>query len=94
VGRIENVTRNTPARYFPKIISISIIGRVSNISMVPPRFSSLNIRIVMAGIRNMKMNGHIEKNELISANPYSRTLVSGKTHINKPMPVRNTAIII
>jgi hypothetical protein len=45
-------------------------------------------------MRNRKTNGANENSVSISANPKSNTFVSGKTHINRPIPVRNTLITI
>jgi hypothetical protein len=53
------ITNVNPAKNFARIIVNSDKGLVSNNSSVPFFFSSANIRIVMAGIRNRYRNGPI-----------------------------------
>ena len=73
---MEIKTSVTPARYFVRIMVRSVMGFVNNNSIVPVLFSSENERIVMAGIKIIKITGLIPKNGLRSAVPPSRIFVS------------------
>jgi 2-hydroxy-3-oxopropionate reductase len=61
------ITNEKLAKNFPITISQSDSGFVNNNSIVPPFFSSAKLRIVMAGIRNIKMYGQSENMTLMSA---------------------------
>lgn len=81
------------AKYLPKMICQMLIGFVFKISMVPTLYSSANMRMVMAGIRKMKIHGAKKKKPFKSANPVFRILKSpSKTQRNKPFKTKNTAI--
>tara|TARA_B110000285_G_C15066036_1_gene585169 strand:- start:36 stop:191 length:156 start_codon:yes stop_codon:yes gene_type:complete len=51
--------------------------------------------MVIAGIRNKKMLGALKNKELRFEYPMSKTLLGPlKTHMNIPVAIRNTAIVI
>src|SRR5690554_1225941 len=73
----------------------SLIGLVSKSSIVPFFFSSANIFIVIAGIRNKNTQGANIKSPSIPAKPKSKTLNPiGKTHRKSPITARKTIIVI
>ena len=88
VGNTEKITKTSAAKYFPKMICVSEIGLVVINSMVPLFFSSANERIVIAGIKNINIQGAKLKKESSVAYPSSRILVSGKTQANKPLATK------
>jgi hypothetical protein len=94
VGSIDNIVIVNPAKYLPKIICNSVIGFVTNNSMVPDLFSSEKERMVMAGIKNKNTHGAMLKKLSMLAKPYSNIEVSGNTHTNIPVTNRNTTIAI
>ena len=57
VGIRASNTKATPAKNFAQMICQSDKGLVTNISMVPVRFSSAKLRIVTAGTKNRKTQG-------------------------------------
>ena len=68
-------------------------GFVLRISMVPVRSSSEKDRMVMAGIKKTKNQGLKLKKAVRSANPAFKMLYSSsKTHKNKPLINKKTAI--
>ena len=80
--------RLSPARYFPSTISRSLMGMVNRSSIVPLFRSSLKSRIVMAGTKNMKINGII-LNTLLRDESFARKSSFVKNH---PVMRRKTAI--
>src|SRR5699024_3418852 len=85
--------RITAAKYFPNTICILVIGLVCSISIVPNLNSSLNNRMLTAGIKNIRIHGDSSKNGDKSANPESKILYSpGIIHRNKPLATRNKPI--
>lgn len=83
------MTNKTPAKYFPKIMPVSVIGLVKSSSMVPVLLSSEKDFMVMAGIRMIKIMGLISKNGLKSAYPASKRLVSKeKNHKKSPFSTK------
>ncbi len=52
VGKSEKMTRTNEDRNLATTSALSETGRVSSSSMVPARFSSAKVRMVMAGMRN------------------------------------------
>lgn len=91
---MANKTKTKLAKYLPKIISKSVTGRVAKNSIVPVCCSSAKVHIVMAGIRNIKILGAKPKKKSKVANPESNKFVSGKTHKNNPIVIKNTPITI
>jgi hypothetical protein len=57
------------AKYFPRTISQAPSGLVKSNSIVPVLNSSAKARMVMAGIKNKKINGATWKKEVKSAKP-------------------------
>ena len=75
---------------FPKTISVTDRGLVNNNSIVPSFNSSEKLFMVVAGIRNNKIQGANVKNGLKSAKPPFKILNSpSKTHKNKPFINKN-----
>jgi hypothetical protein len=69
------------------------MGFVSNSSNVPCFFSSEKLRMVIAGIKKMKIQGDNRKKEDRSAKPLSKILKSPlNNHKNKPFNNRKTAM--
>ena len=62
--------------------------------MVPLLFSSANERMVMAGIRNIRIHGAKLKNASSVAKPSSKILVSGNTQVNNPFATKKMVIAI
>jgi hypothetical protein len=61
-GKVKNTAtaKNAkPAKYFPRMISISDIGMVKSNSIVPLLRSSLTSRMVIAGTKNTNTNGTV-----------------------------------
>ncbi len=83
-----------PAKYLPNIICNSVIGLVTNKTIVTDLFSSEKDRMVIAGIRNKKIQGATPKKLSNEAKPYSKILVSGNTQTNNPITNKNTIIEI
>ena len=82
--------RLSPAKYFPSTISRSLMGMVKRSSIVPLFRSSLKSRIVIAGTKNMKINGII-LNTLLKDDSLARKSSFVK---NQPVIRRKTAITI
>ena len=57
------------ARYLPATTSTGETGSVSSVSIVPLRSSSLNTRMVSAGIKRLNRSGSISKKLRSSATP-------------------------
>jgi hypothetical protein len=63
--------------------------------MVPVLFSSANERIVIAGIKNKKIFGALINRDCREDSPKSKTLLGPlKTHMNIPVAIRNTDMVI
>ncbi len=73
---MEITTKVTPAKYFVKMMVKSEMGFVKSNSMVPVLLSSEKDRMVIAGMRMIKIIGLIPKKALKSAVPPSKILVS------------------
>ena len=81
-------TENAPVN-LASTICASVMGLVSNSSMVPLPISSEKLRMVMAGTRNMSTQGAQIKSASKFACPLSRTFHSpGNTQRNKPVKSR------
>jgi hypothetical protein len=90
---MEIATRIIPAKYFARMICISVSGRVRSNSIVPDFFSSAKERMVIAGMRKRKTHGPIEKSVSMLAYPTSRTLVPPRIiHMKSDMAKRKTTI--
>src|SRR5699024_7926355 len=90
LGSKAIIIRITAAKYFPNTICRLVIGLVCSISIVPNLNSSLNKRMLTAGIKNIRIHGDSSKNGDRSANSESKILYSpGITHRNNPLATRN-----
>jgi len=94
VGISDIRTRMIEAPNFAITIWSSVIGLVNKVSMVPLLCSSVNIRIVTAGIRNKNTHGAKMNKESNEAVPFSMRLksVPGIAHTNIPIMKRKTQI--
>lgn len=88
VGANVRAVKVKVARNFPKTISISVMGLVSSSSIVPDFFSSENDLIVIAGMKNNRINGIISNAPLMETNPITKRLLVK----NHPVIARNTTI--
>lgn len=80
-------------KYFPKASCQMVIGLVSKSSSVPAFSSSERLRIVIAGIRKVNIQGASSKNGAKLAKPLFGILKSpSKTQRNSPVAVRNRPI--
>src|SRR5690606_31274523 len=80
-------------KYFPKTILNKGMGLVSKSSRVPCFFSSLKLRMLTAGIKNIKTQGANRKKEDKSAKPFSKILNSPlKSHKIRPFSNKKSAI--
>lgn len=55
VGIIAKATKTREAKYFAKMILVSLMGLVTKLSIVPVLFSSAKDLMVTAGISNKKI---------------------------------------
>jgi hypothetical protein len=87
-----SATRSNPsaAKYFPRRISMSVIGMVKSSSIVPLRFSSLMSLMVIAGMKKMNMNGIMEN--IILRDDWF--IINSWLVKNHPVIMRNTDITI
>ena len=87
-----------PARNLAEIIEISLIGFVSNISIVPFFFSSANIFIVIAEIKNKNNQGDKAKSPSNEAIVLSKMLKLQDdeliTQRNNPLIIRKTIMVM
>ena len=86
VGRIASNSTINIEKYLPSVICQEDKGFVFKISNVPALNSSDSERMVMAGTRNMNIQGASSKNLSSEAYPNSKMLLSGSIN-------RNTALI-
>src|SRR5574344_869559 len=75
------------ARYLPVTMSSEVTGSVTSVSILPLRCSSLNTRMVSAGIKKLNVKGSNEKKFLSSAR-CARKNVAKKKH---PEKIKNSA---
>jgi hypothetical protein len=84
VGRIAKIVIETTPRYFPTKIDLVEIGRLFKISYVPCLYSSEKLRMVIAGIKRIKIHGAKSKYTCKLVYPKSNTLKLGSTNNNSP----------
>ena len=93
VGKRAITTKIKPAINFEKTNLNSVIGLVNNNSNVPVLFSSEKSRIVIAGIRNIKIDGARIKKLVKLDSPISIKLeLPGEIHRKKPVATRKNTI--
>ena len=92
VGNKAKATKTKHAKNFPNTISQSVKGLVVKNSIVPVCVSSASVRIVRAGIRNIKIMGARSKSGSSVAKFWFKRLVSGKIHNKSPVKIKNTAM--
>jgi hypothetical protein len=86
-------TKRSTAANFSKTMCQWDIGFVFKSSMVPVLYSSAKLFMVIAGMRNKKIQGAKEKKAFKSAKPAFNMLKSFlKIHKNKPFSNKNTPI--
>ena len=64
---MANNTKTKTAKNLAKIICNEVIGLVIKVSIVPDEYSSVKIRILIAGINNKKNKGAVVKKISMSA---------------------------
>ena len=95
MGKRAIITRIKPAINLEKINLNSEIGFVSNNSKVPVLFSSEKSRIVIAGIKNIKIEGARMKKFVKLDSPISNRLeLPGLIHKKNPVAIRKKTIAI
>ncbi len=90
VGASIISVKKSEAKYLPKIISMSVTGRVLSISKEPLLYSSEKSLMETAGTLKARIIGNKLKKFLISALP-DRKKVEKKNH---PIIIRKSVIII
>lgn len=89
VDKIAATNNTNDAKNLPSTIWVSVTGVVQRSSIVPERFSSAIVLIVIAGIKNIKINGTTEKIFLIVASFTKKRFVpKNQPVINKKNEIR------
>ena len=89
VGKIVNSNTMSIEKYLPNTICQDDKGRVLSISKVPALNSSASERILIAGTRNINIQGERSKNLSSDAYPKSKILLPGNIKRNMPFINKN-----